>query len=94
MERFKAKIEELVNPEDLVPILYRDRDLTPDEIDEKVLVIGYQIALRKLVQQACANDTKAIDLLFKRADSHFSKHRKAQAEDDSKPSPSYKPRPQ
>lgn len=70
LRQFKAKLESILNPEDLARILFHDRKLTRSEIDAKIFDLAYQVALRKLAAEACAGDVKALDLFLKRADQY------------------------
>ncbi len=68
LERFKAQLAEIVKPDNLAEILYRDRHLKRSEIDDKLMNLGYQLAIRQLIAGVSSGDTRAIDLFMKRHD--------------------------
>lgn len=94
VHQWKTKLDNLCDIKKLAEALYLDRDLTRSEFDEKVIDLGYRAALRVLAAEACAGDTKALDLFLKRCDLHFNQHRKTGPPDDSQAPPEYKPRPE
>ncbi len=90
-ERFQRRLNEILKPENLADILYRDRKLSRTEIDAKVIELGYDAALRTLAALACSGDTKALDLFLKRCDLYHATRRGAATVEDAAPAPYTRP---
>ncbi len=91
VERFQRHLDEILKPENLAEILYRDRKLSRREIDAKVIELGYNAALRVLAAQACTGDTRALDLFLKRCDLYHSSRRTNDANTEDTPAPYSRP---